>query len=344
MNDKITYYNKHKKDAFRDGYVEDTSYEKIEDEIYKGYKFFVTKSCFKKATFIRKYFNYIDSKPTKGMSRRKNWCEWADAILSVFEKIDGFFTRKQTFVAGSQSICAIPWAAFGPTQRMVKNNFDCITDISRYYKQYLHGDCLGLQTHFKVNADFIFKLSKRFHGFPLGSPNFWMGVAICLVYDLIHNCGPDCPPLLELYTNDYRINSGFGSDGMGEIEWEELRCKILGVDTNPLSRLPHPKVNYEPIPTKYKIEIMMIDGSFEDLALGEKTELINRPVLALPPAIKDRDFCGPPDPTWKGIPYRTNNYENLSCLPVLGCDRDVFTRMRNGRGLMGFVSGPTDMI
>lgn len=299
-NEALGYYQSRPKQAFMDGFVGDTSFEAINETVYRGLKFYIPTNSRKRVKFLKKYFAFVDAEPQDPeMRRRLNYCEFAETAVTILQRIDSFLTRNHIFVAGSAKVCQIPWAIFGKTEKgWSQNKFECMVDISRFYSNFLHGKCYPLQLHFKNIPNGLFKLADRFNKFPLNNPNFWMGVALNLMYDLIHNCAPDCPEVFELFTNDYRLNS----ESIPDDYFEDLRCKILGIHPDPLKNLP--KVNRAEFkPKRMKTEIIMLCDEIDDLALGEKTAKTAKPMLCLMPAKKDYKQEGL-GPRWPGPPYK----------------------------------------
>lgn len=278
-NDSLSYYQSRPKQAFMDKFVGDTSFQSINQEIYHGLKFYIPSNSRKRIKFIKKYFAYIDYEPNENdLKRRKNWCEFSDTSALMLQRVDSFFARNHVFIAGSEKVCTIPWAIFGKSSRWHQHIFECLVDVSRHYSNFLHGKCYPLELHFKNRPEVVFRLAKKYKTFPLNNPNFWMGVALNLTYDLIHNCAPDCAEVFELFTNDIRVGPGDVSDEA----FEDLRFKILGIHPSPMRNLP--KVHsVECVPKKVKTEIAIISDGIDDLSLGENFVKVQKPMLCLPP-------------------------------------------------------------
>ena len=330
----LSYYQSRPKEAFLDCFVGDTSFEKINDEVYRGVKFYIPINTRKKVRFLKKYFAYIDEGGGE-WKRRKNWVEFGETAVTILQRIDSFFMTKHIFVAGSPLVCQIPWAIFGNSSRWCQHKFEKLCDISEFYRNFLHGKCYPLQLHFNRHPTFLFKLSERFSKFPLNNPNFWMGVALNLVYDLIHNCAPDCNEVFELFTNDYRVGPGDFPDH----EFHDLRFKILGVHPDPLKNLPrvggYSSRSWKPRKSKIEIEDF---GECFDLALGEKTATLTKPMLCLPPAPKDRKLRDEELGPWR--PPLQLPLETWNALPKDMCDLmcNPYFAMKHSRGMAGLAA------
>jgi len=285
MNEKLDYYQKNTKQAFREGFTMRTHYEVIEPECYQVYKYYLPVNASKKITWVKKYFESLDGLDIENtFKRRKSHVEFAETALLMLTRINWATMKDRYIVAGSEYVSPIAWCVFGRSDYapMSKMHFSNIVEIANHYKNYTHGNCYPIDIHFRMGSDWANRIAKRFHKPMLKSPNLWMTVALLLTYDLIHNCGPDCSEFFELFTNDYREHSSdFNLD-----QWERLRCKILGcspfdinkVPFRPRARIIHREWVEEPPkkPFKAKTEIALISES-QDLAEGEKTFATFRP-------------------------------------------------------------------
>jgi hypothetical protein len=319
------------KEAFHNGNVS-SSIEVVDDTEYHVLEFAIPKGALKKTFFLKKYFAHIDTYPEDSrFRRRQHWCEWGETVCDMFDRVNGFLSYRTLFVAGSRSVSVIPWAIFGKSEHLAQHQFHSIRDLSHHYRNLLHGQCRYVKTYHRSPPTILDKITRNQKVFPLNNPNFWMGVAICLTYDLIHNCAPDVAPTLDLFTNDYRINV----NEMPLDEWNILRCRLLGVDADPLSNLPQPKIfNSKPrMREKFTAEISILGEHIDDLAFGEKTLGLSRPpLLALPP-MKDSDFIGPHE-DWRGTPYQLQDMIN----------KEIYDGLMRGQRVRHFLGGSPNMI
>ena len=108
-------------------------------------------------------------------------------------------------------------------------------------------------------------------------------IAICFLYDILLNCGPDCEDLYDLFTNDSRDTS---SEFIDINEWENTRCTVMG--KNGKIRQNRWKIRlgqfYKPaVPLKSSLKFDEISNS-DDIADGEK-------IITFKPKVYKEEEC-----------------------------------------------------
>jgi len=280
MSYGITYYQKNTREAFEGGFTTRIHYECLDSEVYEVHKYYLPVKISPRVKWVRRYFKKLDDQPIDvSHKRRKHWLEYAETALMMLGRIYHLCSKGHRITAGSQYVSPVAWAIFGEGNpgTMARHQFSSVLEIANHYRSLLQGNCYPIDIYFKKGHSQLGRqLASKFKKPPLISSNFWMAVALLLIHDIIHECGPDCNEFFELFTNDYRDNSG----SFDVISWEKLRCAILGVqgrvEVNRMPRGIH-VIHREIIgpvlpikPFKAKTEIVLLSES-NDLSHGEKT-------------------------------------------------------------------------
>lgn len=278
MQENLLYYKNNAKEAFLEGFTAKVRNECLKTEVYDVHKYYLPRSIRKRVKWIKKYFRWLDSYPDDSFfKRRKHHFEFAETALMILQRIE-IISRKSSIVAGSDYVCALPWAVFGLSERLSQHKFETIYDLMKHYSNYLHGECYPVDLYFRCrgnsSTEFLTrKMASRFHKQPLGSKNYWMALSLALLYDILHYCGPDTHEFFELFTNDMRDSP----DSIDFMQWQAFRCRLLGVMPPPEFVHPRHYVDYTPIkPRRVKTEITEISNN-QDLTVGEKTTLVYVP-------------------------------------------------------------------
>jgi hypothetical protein len=276
-NNLLEYYQKHTQAAFAQGFTEKLYNEVVGSEVYEVHKFYLPTKIGKRVKFLRRYFEFLDNEVPKGhQKRRQSPCEFAETAMFALTRIKMLTEKGYTIIAGSQHVSPIPWAIFGPpNQRPARFYYKNIDDLAGQYHNYMHGKMFPIELHFRVGSGLASKLAARHADVEyLSSPNYWMALGICVLFDIIHNCGPDCHEFYELFTNDYKDNP----QTIDFKQWQRARCKILGIAMPPSIQV-YPKqqvrfqarsLNSHSKPERMKTQIVEISND-QDLTLGETT-------------------------------------------------------------------------
>lgn len=243
-------------------------------EKYEIHRFWVPRSLDKKIKWLRKYFRVMDRDSIpRQFKRRKDSSEFCETAIMILGRLDQLFDIDVPIVAGSAYLGKQPWAIFGDApQHEAKITFRDFEDIMHHYHNAIvTGPADAEYFHFRVAPALVEKLSDKHRQ----TSHFLVSVGLCLLYDILTNCGPDCAELYDLFTNDLRV----GPDSVNLEEWQDLRCKVMGRHGR-IKEKPHKhKIGqiYKPhYPLISRTNIDLINES-DDIASGEKVQMARRP-------------------------------------------------------------------
>ena len=241
---------------------------------YEIHSYFVPHVLDKRIKFLKKYFRVIDRTSIPHVhKRRKSPVEFAETAVMILARLNAMCKMDIPIVVGSAYLDKMPWAIFGNAPgfgaRHLFHDFDGIAD---HYRKLLVKGCSSAEhLHFRVVPTLSWQLADEYNI----SPSFVVSLSICLLHDIILNCGPDCEELYDLFSNDLRVQS------VSLHEWQDLRCKILGRHGK-INDQPHDYAVgqiYEPrFPLISSTRIVEISED-DDLAGGEKVHFMRCPVV-----------------------------------------------------------------
>lgn len=302
----LDYYKKNAKEAFNIGFTEQIHYEIIGSEVYEVHAFFLPTQIMSKLKNLKRYFKFLDRDHIPAIyKRRKHYSEYIETALVMLQRVYYSCRRQNTIVAGSKYINPCPWAVFGPgiESALARHQFSSILEIASHYIPELCGDCTAVNIHFRKNSDWVTRFANKFEKYPAKSANFWVAVALLLLYDLIQYCGPDCGPFFELFTNDIQENI----NTFDFKYWEHLRYRVFklekrfNVDNLPLAA----KTKRKPL-QRSEVEVMLLSDN-QDLAFGEKT---------YPTLTKSEVYDYSASPSYASKTNKMNNSFHMWGIPV----------------------------
>ena len=239
----------------------------IKGDLYEIHRYFIPHVIEKQLKFLKKYFRVADMENTPhAYKRRKSHIEFVETAVMILGRLDMLCRLGIPIVAGSAYLDKSPWAVFGKVPEInPKFSFRNFDDIANHYRKLITKGCANAEYfHFRVIPTLPWELADVHHE----TPSFVVSLGICLLCDILLNCGPGCDELHDLFNNDLRIKP-HPIDLSG---WQDLRCKIMGRHGK-INNKPHGYTVgqiYEPImPLVSTTKIEEISQS-DDLALGEK--------------------------------------------------------------------------
>lgn len=260
----------------------------IDGEPYEIHRYSISFSIDVEFQVVKKFFQVMDREPIPlKYKRRKQPTEYGDAAMIILSRLDQLARIGAPIEIGSRYLSPSPWAVFGTeSDSLAKQSFTDFSDVvDHYYKKITCGSTRSEFFHFRIAPNLPFVLADMYHK----TPPLVVNVAICLLADIIANCGPDCVELYDLYTNDLR-----DTPGTVKIDrWEAIRCKVFGrhgrINSTPydceIGQIFKPDVSMD---TAVKFNLV---ADSDDLAKGERTHPTSFP------RITARDFdCYGPEP------------------------------------------------
>lgn len=246
----------------------------VGNEIYNIHKYFVPIAVVNRIKFLRKYFKIMDRDDTPYRhKKRKNYVEFLETALMILARVDTFISKKIPVVAGSGDLSPLPWATFGFIHADVhpQFEFDTFGSITKHYNYLIHENSPFVSKLFAHRREPF--LARNMADMYNCSSHMIVSLAICLLYDILIHCGPDCEEFYDLFTNDNRIRPS-------EIqipEWEKIRCKVMGSEGSVSGKKW--KVNlgqyYTPkFPNETTVKFEELPEN-NDISHGEKVKLFN---------------------------------------------------------------------
>lgn len=172
--------------------------------------------------FVKKFFKIQNivcpvSFPDR---RRKSIHETAEACVVILSRIESFMNLGIPVVLGSKFLKDLPWATFGKTDHFEGIYFEEFKDVIKYYEDYFTGKDFHEIFPFRLCENETRKLADKYKK----NSGEMMALAICLMCDIIWNCGPDCDELFDVFSNDVRDDPAFFDFGI----WERQRVALMG--------------------------------------------------------------------------------------------------------------------
>src|SRR5581483_2978945 len=147
---RLAYFQKNGKEAFRQGFAPKLGDMLLGENIYEVFKFYIPRQLSKRVRFLQRYFQTLDKQvEIEDMKRRHHWEEFAETAVSILNRMNTFMNSSHTPIVGSPLLSPVPWAAFGPTERLTKHTFKSLEDIGKHYANYLHGPCYPKDVYFR---------------------------------------------------------------------------------------------------------------------------------------------------------------------------------------------------
>lgn len=271
--------------AFQDGFYVQKNQKRIADTFYYKYHYFLPNAVMPAIKFLKTYFEKLDKPlPDYVYRRRTSSMEYAETAVNVLTEIYNRISVCHTILAGSEQLSALPWAVFGKNCRLTKHNFATINSIFKHYDQFICSKGYNIATVLYrkdrlCSSKKLKVLSERYDK----SPNYVLAVAILLLYDLVHNCGPDANEFMMLFNNDKRQTM---KDTIAR--WHEMRKELIP-DSQPREVAETYRSAFAPFsPSNYysktstKLtstysDVVIVDCDFSPyLADGEKTILFEK--------------------------------------------------------------------
>lgn len=229
------HYMKHPKDAFMHGFYQIKKTEHLNHKKYNRYHYFLPTIISEPQKLLRDYYGELDQEQNfipEPSRRRPHPALFFETAIQCLNKIRTRLDVGDGLIAGSQILCPIPWAIFGTNRgnRTTFNEFKSFESIFQKYDLMMrpvkgHGyNVTSVLRPFESDEsnDALLKISHAIDA----SPNYVLGCAIMLLYDLVHNCGPDCQDFPEVYSNDKRI---VAINPEVEQSWINARSKVIKV-------------------------------------------------------------------------------------------------------------------
>ena len=229
------HYMKHPKDAFMHGFFTFKKIKSIGNVAYKQHHYFLPSVISPSQKAIKEYFLALDHEYKEVPSNyryRQNPVEFYETAIQCLDRIRRFMDLDGTLVAGSQLLSPIAWAVFGVNKanRLARHTFTTFTDIFNKYDPLMRpveGSGYNVASVMRPKStdednDTLTKISEIVNL----SPNYVLGCAIMLLYDLICNSGPDCEDFPEICKNDKRSIPFINT----EDAWINVRAKTMPVN------------------------------------------------------------------------------------------------------------------
>lgn len=239
-------------------------------ERYEMHRYFLPARAMPRIKFLRKWFRVIDRDPIPPrQKRRKNDVEFAETAVMTLARIDALLGNDIHFVAGSGWLSPQPWGVFGeaPEQTQAEVVFPDFPAIANFYESLIFSQ--GSVTEylsFRIHPRLPAVLARKYDL----TPHFVVSLAICLLYDILLNCGPDSPEFYDLFTNDTKV----GPTQVNIEEWEDVRCRAMGFAGRISERrwpvqLGQVRVPHVPLSTRLEFQER---PAVDDLTVGEKVK------------------------------------------------------------------------
>lgn len=193
-------------------------YQWINNERYEVHQFWISLSLNHHQKVLKNYFKVMDmANIPYRYKRRKIPLEYGEAAVMILARIDQLLDLDIPIAAGSRYLSSQPWALFGESSVSAKIHFRDMEDIANKYRPE-RASTTSEYFHFRKVPYLVEQLANKY----VVTPNFIMNVAIGLLYDIVCHCGPDCPELADIFSNDIRTSKVKIS------YWQEVRCKVMG--------------------------------------------------------------------------------------------------------------------
>lgn len=195
---------------------------------YEIYEFLIPFALQNKIKFLKKWFRNEKDVPIE-FRRRKIVDEFIESGLIILSRLTEMIEKDIPLISGSRWLGKKPWAFFGDisvgkAKKIFKTKEEL---VSKYRSQIECGDTLMNQYfYFRVEPTIAFELAEKYQE----HPNYIISLSICLLYDILINCGPDCQEIADLFCNDKRIKD------VDLLEWERHRQKTMGSKGKILSK------------------------------------------------------------------------------------------------------------
>lgn len=260
----------------------------IRNQRYEVHRYYLPRKIVNRLKFIQKYFRVMNRAAIPQQYKlRKNEVEYFETAVIIFARLLTMCENDIPFLAGSGFLSPKPWASFGEVpEKVSKLEFRDFYDIANYYRPLIaNSNATPEYVHFRIVPNLLMELGDKYRM----SPHHLGAIAICLLYDILLNCGPDCEDFYDLFTNDNRDNS---AEFIDINDWENLRCAVIGKNGRIRDRRWKVKLGqfYTPaIPLKSKLTFEEVLNS-DSLEEGERVIIFKRK-----PEIKDVCFTSERD-------------------------------------------------
>lgn len=231
----LEFYKKHPRVAFQEGHPDIVKSKRHWSHHYKRYSYYMPEpavSCF---SILKKYFKELDYKYEKipnNFKYRQTFWDLTETALDIMWTIRLSILRSNPIFAGTEFISPISWAIFGSSflnethSRTARKYFPTMSDVFSYYDASMWSPHYNIGTIDRAiycvedkEQDSLLNLSSIYGK----SPNYTLSCAYFLLFDIIKNCGPDCPEFFPVFTNDLTDKSNNPSI---TANWNNARKKI----------------------------------------------------------------------------------------------------------------------
>lgn len=253
----------------------------IDNETYDVHKFRVPSRIGKKFKLIKAWFAEEERLqiPTQ-YKRRYSKHEFAETALSLFSRLICYGKQGMDVSIGSAFLSNKPWAVIGGVGQNTRN-FKWFYQFKEFYKELLEGTTFQTELYFRRRSYGTARASTNIYKTlakdGLVDVNTVMSLSLCLLYDILQNCGPDNEELFDIFSNDLR-------DDMDTFDlsiWESTRILVFGefCKNKQANRSNHQPVKKKI--TKSEVDIELLEGDFSTTPTK---------IFALNPSTPDPDY------------------------------------------------------
>lgn len=208
------YYENHVAAAFRDGFYQRLKVKRHMTTKYDRYHYYLPAKLSPVIRFLKRYFATLDAE-YGGLDEehryRQTPFEFSETAIRLLDKVRMRISVNQPIYVGTSYFGPpISWGLFGNNVegRSARKQFLSLKEVLDYYSGRIQGrgfNAIKIDRPHKMAQidDKLLMLSQRHDR----SANLMLACGLCLLYDLIIHCGPDCDEFHEVFTNDRRLTN-----------------------------------------------------------------------------------------------------------------------------------------